>query len=161
MEELGLDGAIDYKAEKDLSQAIRKACPTGVDVYFDNVGGDQLNACLRRMRLHGRVVMCGAISGYDSLGSSAAQPGIPNQVSANIVSSRLKLQGFIVMDFWKEAPHALAELASWLKQGKVKNTETVVEGLPNAAKAFRGLFEGENKGKLTVKIADRACRSKL
>merc|ERR1712032_651381 len=153
-EELGLDAAIDYKAEKDLNQAIRKVCPKGVDVFFDNIGGDQLNAGLRRMRLNGRVVMCGAISGYDELGGKGQQPGIPSNVAASIVSSRLTLKGFIVTDFLQEFPTAFADLASWLQQGKIKNAETVVEGLPNAAKAFRGLFEGGNTGELTVKISD-------
>merc|ERR1712032_970414 len=157
-EELGLDGAIDYKAEKDLNQAIRRVCPKGVDVYFDNVGGDQLNACLRRMRLNGRVVMCGAISGYDQIGGAAMQPGIPSNVAASIVSSRLRLQGFIVMDYMKEFGKANTDLANWLREGKLKNAETVVEGLRNAAQAFRGLFEGDNKGKLTVKIADPLAR---
>mmetsp|Transcript_71709 Transcript_71709/g.181156 ORF Transcript_71709/g.181156 Transcript_71709/m.181156 type:complete len:357 (-) Transcript_71709:173-1243(-) len=161
VEDLGLDAAIDYKAEKDLNQALRRVCPKGVDIYFDNVGGDQLNACLRRMRLNGRVVMCGAISGYDQLGGSSDQPGIPSNVAASIVSSRLMLRGFIVMDFASEFPAALTDLGSWLHQGKIQNAETVVEGLPKAAQAFRGLFEGSNKGKLTVKIAELSPRSKL
>lgn len=160
-EELGLDAAIDYKAEGDLSNAIRRTCPTGVDVYFDNIGGDQLNACLRRMRPHGRVVMCGAISGYDQLGSDAPQTGIPSSLAASIVSSRLRLEGFIVLDYQREYPKALADLATWLVQGKLKNAETVVDGLPNAAKAFKRLFEGGNTGKLTVKICEPSKRSKL
>jgi len=161
-EGLGIDAAIDYKAETDLNQALRRVCPKGIDVYFDNVGGDQLNACLRRMRLNGRVVMCGAISGYDQLGNSSYnQPGIPSNVAASIVSSRLTLRGFIVVDFAKEFPKALTDLGSWLQQGKIKNAETVVDGLPNAAQAFRGLFDGTNKGKLTVKIAERSPHSKL
>merc|ERR1719330_1167161 len=99
--------------------------------------------------------MCGAISGYDKLGSGQdTGPGIPSAVAASIVSSRLKMQGFIVSDYMKEWPQALMEIAGWLKDGRVKNLETVVDGLPNAAAAFRGLFEGSNKGKLTVKIAD-------
>eukprot|EP00451_Oxyrrhis_marina_P001188 CAMPEP_0204275966 /NCGR_PEP_ID=MMETSP0468-20130131/27039_1 /ASSEMBLY_ACC=CAM_ASM_000383 /TAXON_ID=2969 /ORGANISM="Oxyrrhis marina" /LENGTH=352 /DNA_ID=CAMNT_0051252439 /DNA_START=47 /DNA_END=1105 /DNA_ORIENTATION=- len=160
--DLGLDGAIDYKAEKDLGAAIRKHCPKGVDVYFDNIGGDQLNAALRRMRNHGRVVMCGAISGYDKLGSAEdTGPGIPSQVAANMVSGRLRLQGFIVTDFAKEFNQGIGELAKWMQEGKIKNAETVVDGLENAAKAFRGLFEGQNTGKLTVKVADRAVRSKM
>lgn len=160
-EELGLDAAIDYKAEPDLNKALRRVCPKGVDVYFDNIGGDQLNACLRRMRLNGRVVMCGAISGYDQIGGGSDQPGIPSNVAASIVSSRLTLRGFIVMDWAKEFSAALTDLTNWLAQGKIKNAETVVEGLPNAAKAFRGLFEGANTGKLTVKIAEPLARSKL
>eukprot|EP00811_Abedinium_folium_P001613 NODE_11478_length_1284_cov_5.133967.p1 GENE.NODE_11478_length_1284_cov_5.133967~~NODE_11478_length_1284_cov_5.133967.p1 ORF type:complete len:347 (-),score=100.10 NODE_11478_length_1284_cov_5.133967:244-1215(-) len=157
-EELGCDAAIDYKSTKDesaLAKAIGSACPKGVDVYFDNIGGWQLNAALRRMRLFGRVVMCGAISGYDKIGSSEATgPGIPSQVVASIVSSRLRLQGFIITDFMADFPKALADIATWLKDGRLKNLETVVDGLPKAAAAFRGLFEGSNKGKLTVKIAD-------
>lgn len=156
-QQLGLDAAIDYKAEEDLSKAIARECPKGVDVYFDNVGGEQLNACLRRMRRHGRVVMCGAISGYDQLGdkaAGAAEPGIPANVALSIVSSRLKLQGFIVMDYAQDWMTAIMELAGWVQEGKVKAAETVVEGLPKAAQAFRGLFEGANTGKLLVKIAD-------
>lgn len=162
-EELGLDAAIDYKAEGDLSGAIRRVCPKGIDVFFDNIGGDQLNACLRRMRRNGRVVLCGAISGYDHLGGEAANklPGIPGNLMASIVSSRLRLEGFIVLDYAKEWPKALGDLAGWLQDSKIKNAETVVDGLPNAAKAFRQLFEGGNTGKLTVKIAELSKRSKL
>lgn len=162
VEELGLDAAIDYKADKDLAAAITKACPDGVDVYFDNVGGDQLNAALRRMRLFGRVVMCGAISGYDKLGSGAETgPGIPSQLAANIVSSRLRLQGFILSDYVKDFSRAAADLSDWVTRGKIKNLETVVDGLPNAARAFRGMFEGENAGKLTIKIAEPFALSKM
>lgn len=162
VEELGLDAAIDYKAEPDLAKAITKACPKGVDVYFDNVGGEQLNAALRRMRLFGRVVMCGAISGYDKLGTDAdVGPGIPSNLAANIVSSRLRLQGFILSDFFNDWPKAVAELSAWVQEGKIKNLETVVDGLPNAASAFRGMFEGKNSGKLVVKIAEPSARSKL
>lgn len=161
IEELGLDDAIDYKAEKDLNAALKRTCPKGIDVYFDNVGGDQLNACLRRMRVHGRVACCGAISGYDQLGSKVELPGIPGNVAASFVSSRLRVQGFLIMDFMAEFPQALMELSTWLKQGKLKNAETVVDGLPNACKAFRDMFEGKNKGKLTVKIAEPTRLSKL
>lgn len=162
VEDLGLDAAIDYKAEEDLAKAITKVCPKGVDVYFDNVGGEQLNAALRRMRLFGRVVMCGAISGYDKLGSDVVTgPGIPSQLAANIVSSRLRLQGFILSDYLTDFPQATAELSAWVKQGKIKNLETVVDGLPNAARAFRGMFEGKNSGKLTVKIAEPSAFSKM
>lgn len=161
-EELGLDAAIDYKAVKDLNEALKKECPKGIDVYFDNIGNEQLNAGLRRMRNFGRVVMCGAISGYDELGGKGAMgPGIPSNIVASVVSSRLTLKGFIVTDFAAEWRQAQTDLANWLQQGKVKNAETVVEGLPNAAKAFHGLLNGLNKGKLIVKIADAVGQSKL
>jgi len=157
LEDLGLDGAIDYKAEKDLNGAIKRACPRGVDVYWDNVGGDILNAALRRMRPFGRVVMCGTISNYQSIGSNEGRgPGIPAEVVSSIVSSRLLMRGFIVTDWAKEIPDASASLARWLQEGKLKNKETVVEGLENAATAFRGLFEGANTGKLSVAIATRS-----
>lgn len=160
--ELGLDGAIDYKNEADLNAAIRKECPKGVDVYFDNVGGDQLNQALRRMRTFGRIILCGAISGYNKLGTGeAVGPGIPSEYVASMVSSRIRMQGFIVTDFLNEVPSAISELTNWLQTGKIKNTETVVDGLANAGKAFRGLFEGSNTGKLTVKIAEPSVRSRL
>jgi len=161
-EELGLDAAIDYKAVGDLSDALKKECPKGIDVYFDNIGNNQLIAAMRRMRNYGRVVLCGAISGYDELGGkNAVGPGIPSNLIASCISSRLTLKGFIVTDYVSEWGRAQAELYGWLQEGKLKNAETVVEGLPKTAQAFYGLLNGANKGKLIVKIAERAAQSKL
>mmetsp|Transcript_91842 Transcript_91842/g.285666 ORF Transcript_91842/g.285666 Transcript_91842/m.285666 type:complete len:366 (+) Transcript_91842:90-1187(+) len=157
VQELGLDGAIDYKdvgAGEGLNKAIKELCPKGVDCYFDNVGGDMLNQALRRMKLHGRVVMCGAISGYNMLGGEDRRVDIKAQYAASIVSSRIRLQGFIVSDFAEEFPKAMEDLAQWLREGRLRNQETVVRGLENAGAAFRGLFEGLNTGKLLVQIAE-------
>jgi len=156
-DELGLDAAIDYKevgSGEGLSRAIRAHCPKGVDCYFDNVGGDMLNQALRRMNLFGRVVMCGAISGYNAIGGEDTRVDIKAQYAGAIVSQRLKLQGFIVYDFFKELPQALHDLAQWVREGRVKDQMTVVDGLEKAGAAFRGLFEGLNTGKLVVRVAE-------
>jgi len=157
VDSLGLDAAIDYKAVGSgagLNKAILEHCPKGVDVYFDNVGGDMLNQALRRMRLFGRIVMCGAISGYNMIGGEDKRVDIKAQYAAAIVSQRVRLQGFIITDYVKEFGAGKRELAEWIRQGKIRNQETVVEGLQHAGAAFRGLFEGVNIGKLIVKISD-------
>lgn len=151
VDELGLDGAIDYKdAKLDFNKAIKNTCPKGVDVYFDNVGGWMLNACLRRMKYKGRVVCCGAISQYNS---SKEPEGIPAAYVASLVSKSIRMEGFLVMNYISEFSKATTDLAKWLKEGKLRNQETIVEGLENAAAGFRGMFEGKNKGKLLVRIA--------
>merc|ERR1712151_1377620 len=145
-----------------MNAAIKKACPQGVDVYFDNVGGDILNQALRRMRMFGRIVMCGTISDYNKIGSTEGRgPGIPSQYVSSIVSSRLRMQGFIVSDWPKDVPKAREALIRWLKEGKVQDKQTVVSGLENAGRAFQGLFDGANVGKLLVKIADPVDQSRL
>jgi hypothetical protein len=144
--ELGFDAAVDYKAG-DLRRALRAACPDGIDVYFDNVGGEVLEACLFNMATHGRIACCGAVSQYDG----AAPPHGPRGVPGLIVTKRLTLTGFVVMDFYAKREAALAELKSWVESGQLKVREDVIDGLENLPGALIGLLAGENVGKRMVK----------
>jgi NADPH-dependent curcumin reductase CurA len=151
--ELGFDEAVDYKAPdaqgNGLRRAIRAACPDGIDVYFDNVGGDILEACLFNMSLHGRIACCGAVSQYDG----AAPPHGPRGVPGLIVTKRLTLRGFVVMDFAAENDKALANLKAWVDDGGLKVPEDIIDGLENLPTALVGLLAGENIGKRMVKVA--------
>jgi NADPH-dependent curcumin reductase CurA len=144
--DLKLDGVINYKSE-DLVQALRSECPNGIDIYFDNVGGDILDACLTLMNLKGRVVTCGLISRYNAEGAW----GGPKNYAAVLVQ-RLRIEGFIVLDYLQRYPEAIASLVPWMLEGKLKYRLDVVEGLENAAAALKQLFTGENKGKLVVAV---------
>jgi NADPH-dependent curcumin reductase CurA len=145
--DLGFDAAIDYKAG-GVAKALRAAAPNGVDVYFDNVGGDILEACLPQMNVRGRIVCCGAISQYDGAPSATGPRGVPGL----IVVKRLLMQGFIVTDFFGERDKAFADLGAWLKAGKLKVEEDVIDGLENTPAALIGLLAGENRGKRMVKV---------
>jgi len=145
--ELGFDAAVDYKAG-DTRRALRAACPDGIDVYFDNVGGDVLEACLFNMNTHGRIACCGAVSQYDG----AAPPHGPRGVPGLIVTKRLTLTGFVVMDFYGQREAALAELQGWVKSGQLKVREDVMDGLESLPKALIGLLAGDNVGKRMVKV---------
>jgi NADPH-dependent curcumin reductase CurA len=145
--ELGLDAAIDHRAG-DLSGSIREVCPKGVDVYFDNVGGEALDAALANLAMHGRVVLCGAISRY---GDASPAPGPRNYLS--LLFRRGRMEGFIVSDYLHRAGEALPQLATWLAEGKLVAQVDVVEGLENAPAALRRLYVGENRGKQLVRIA--------
>jgi NADPH-dependent curcumin reductase CurA len=146
-QELGFDQAVDYKAG-DTLRALRAACPDGIDVYFDNVGGDILEACLFNMKNHGRVVCCGAVSQYDS-----TAPHAPRGVPGLIVTKRLTLQGFLVMDFMRQREKALADLKGWVQSGQLKVREDIIDGFENLPAALIGLLAGENVGKRMVKVA--------
>ena len=146
--ELGFDAAVDYKAG-DLRRALRATCPNGIDVYFANVGGDILEACLFNMNLHGRIACCGAVSQYDG----AAPPHGPRGVPGLIVTKRLTLQGFVVMDYYAKRDAALTELKAWVDAGKLVVREDVLEGLEALPGALVGLLAGENIGKRMVRIA--------
>jgi len=143
--ELGFDACIDYKSQ-DVARALKDAAPQGVDGYFENVGGQMLNAVLPRMNAFGRIALCGLIAGYDG------QP-IPITNPTWFLTSRLKLEGFIVtehMDVW---PQALKELGMQVATGGVKYRETIAHGLENAPQAFIGMLRGANFGKQLVKLA--------
>jgi NADPH-dependent curcumin reductase CurA len=144
--ELGFDKAVDYKAG-DTLRALRAACPDGIDVYFDNVGGDILEASLFNMKNHGRIACCGAVSQYDS-----AVPHAPRGVPGLIVTKRLTLQGFLVMDFMKQREQALADLKGWIQSGQLKVREDIIDGFENLPVALIGLLAGENVGKRMVKV---------
>jgi NADPH-dependent curcumin reductase CurA len=146
--ELGFDAAVDYK-DGAVFKALRAAAPDGIDVYFDNVGGDILEACLPLMNNYGRISCCGAISQYDGVPSAHGPRGVPGL----IVVKRLVMQGFIVMDFMAQRDKALADLQAWTSSGKLKVQEDVIDGLENTPKALIGLLAGENRGKRMVRVA--------
>jgi NADPH-dependent curcumin reductase CurA len=145
--QLGFDAAVDYK-EGAVFKALRNAAPKGIDVYFDNVGGDILEACLPQMNNHGRIACCGAISQYDGVPSDHGPRGVPGL----IVVKRLVMQGFIVMDFMEQRDRALAELKTWVAEGRLKVQEDIIAGLENTPKALIGLLAGENRGKRIVRV---------
>jgi hypothetical protein len=145
--ELGFDAAVDYK-DGAVFKALRAAAPNGIDVYFDNVGGDIFEACLPQMNNYGRVACCGAISQYDGAPAAHGPRGVPGL----IVVKRLVVQGFIVMDFMKERARAVADLQAWTTSGKLKVQEDVIGGLENTPMALIGLLAGENRGKRMIKV---------
>ena len=145
--ELGFDAAVDYK-DGALFKALRAAAPKGIDVYFDNVGGEILEACLPQMNNYGRIACCGAISQYDGAPQATGPRGVPGL----IVVKRLVMQGFIVMDYMKERDRALADLQGWVASGQLKVQEDIIDGLENTPKALIGLLAGENRGKRMVKV---------
>jgi NADPH-dependent curcumin reductase CurA len=148
--ELGFDGAIDYRSE-DVSKRLKELCPDGINVFWDNVGGEILEAALNRLALHARVVFCGRISSYNDRTPS---PGPRNY--ANILIRRARVQGFLVFDYVDQMPQAMAELAALVQSGKLRTREDVREGLDSAPAALVDLFTGANFGKLIVHIADPA-----
>ncbi|TMJ49023.1 MAG: NADP-dependent oxidoreductase [Alphaproteobacteria bacterium] len=145
--ELGFDAAVDYK-DGAVFKALRAAAPKGIDVYFDNVGGDILEACLPLMNNRGRISCCGAISQYDGAPQATGPRGVPGL----IVVKRLIMQGFIVMDFMDQRDKALSDLQSWVSSGKLKVQEDIINGLENTPKALIGLLAGENRGKRMIKL---------
>lgn len=147
-EEGGFDDVIDYKSE-DVGEAIQRTCPDRVDVFFDNVGGAILEATLDHIALHSRIVMCGAISGYNS---DSAVPGPKNLM--NIISRRTKMQGFIILDYIDQAPSAIAQLGEWIAKGQMRFEVDVQTGFENIPATLKRLFTGENMGKQLLKIAD-------
>ena len=146
VKELGFDACIDYKAGR-LDEELKAAAPNGIDCYFENVGGEILDAVLRRMNAFSRIAVCGLISQYN-----ATEPyGV--KTFQSILTNRIKVQGFIVSDRMELWAKALPELIGWVAGGKIKYRETVAQGLENAPKAFIGLLKGENFGKQLVKLA--------
>lgn len=144
---LGFDAAVDYKAG-NLFKQLREAAPKGIDVYFDNVGGDVFEACLALMNNRGRIACCGAISQYDNAPSATGPRGVPGL----IVVKRLIMQGFIVTDYFGQRDRAFADLQSWVASGKLKVEEDIIDGLENTPSALVGLLAGENRGKRIVKV---------
>ncbi|HXP29083.1 MAG TPA: NADP-dependent oxidoreductase [Solirubrobacteraceae bacterium] len=146
VDELGFDEMIDYKSE-NVGARLREAAPDGIDLYFDNVGGEILDACLARLALRGRIVLCGAISGYNDRG---AAKGPANY--ANLIIKRGRMEGFLILDYFDRMPEAQQVVAGWLREGKIKSSEHVVEGLENAPDALNLLFTGGNTGKVIVQL---------
>jgi NADPH-dependent curcumin reductase CurA len=145
--ELGFDAAVDYKAG-GVRRALAAVCPGGVDVYFDNTGGPVLDAALSLMNLRGRIVCCGNVSQYDV---EKPSPG-PMAVPGLVVVKRLRMEGFVVMDFFDQRAEAEARLARWVADGKIKPIVDIVDGLENAPQALIGLLEGKNRGKMAVRV---------
>ena len=148
LKEIGCDHTIDYKAEKDLTAALAKAAPGGIDVYFDNVGGEHLEAALTAARPFARFALCGAISMYNA---TELPPGPPNLML--MVGKQLRMEGFIVSDHFAMLPEFLKDMSGWISSGKLKWRETVDEGVDAAPGAFLKLFKGENIGKMLVKLS--------
>lgn len=146
-DELGFDACLDYKAEKDLDAALRAACPNGIDIYFDNVGGEISDAVLRNINVFGRVALCGSISQYN-----ATTPPMGPRLLGTFVGKRVTLRGFIVTDFAGLYGPAMRQMGEWIKAGKLKYREDVVQGIDKAPRAFIGLLRGENFGKMLVKM---------
>lgn len=146
LEELGLEAAFDYH-ETPTRDALREHAPDGIDVYFDNVGGETLEAAIGAMRLRGRIVACGSISRYNA---TTALPGPRNLFM--VVTKRLRMQGFIVSDHADRFPAFVAEVAPLVADGGIRYRETIVDGLERAPEAFVGLFEGANVGKMLVRV---------
>ena len=145
--DLGFDAVVDYKAG-NLNGQLKAAAPGGIDVYFDNVGGDILEACLFRMNQGGRIACCGAVSQYDGAPPAHGPRGIPGL----IVTKRLTLQGFVLFDFATQFPQALADLQGWVGSGRLKVPEDIIDGLENTPAALIGLLAGENVGKRMVRV---------
>jgi NADPH-dependent curcumin reductase CurA len=146
--ELGFDAAINYKTE-EVRQALKEHCPDGIDVYFDNTGGEILEAALSRMNLRGRVVCSGVVSQYDT---AAPAPG-PRGVPGLVVTKRLRMEGFIVSDFFRQRAEATDQLAGWIADGQLVVREDILEGIEAAPRGLIGLLRGENIGKRMVRVA--------
>ena len=151
-QEIGLDAAIDYRSEP-LPRRVAELFPRGINVFFDNVGGEILDAALARLAVGARVALCGAISSYnDSEG-----PRGPRNYT-NLIVYRARMQGFLVSDFAARFGEAVADLARWVAEKKLRDQVDLVDGLENAPDAFRRLFRGENRGKQLVRIAEPSGR---
>jgi NADPH:quinone reductase len=147
-EELGVDVAINYRTATDINEALKDACPEGVDIYFDNVGGDISDAVLPLIRHGARIIICGQISIYN-----LEQLDMGLRVQPYLLVNSALMQGFIVSDYVARFAEGFAQLGAWLAEGKLKYAEDIVEGFENAPRAFIGLFSGENLGKRLVKVA--------
>lgn len=146
-EKFGFDAGINYKTTAHMEKAIEEACPDGVDVYFDNVGGKILDAALQNINKAARIINCGAISIYNK----TETPTGPRPEGILIKKSAL-MQGFLIRDHMKEYEKAISELAGWLKSGKLKYDETIIEGFEKTPQAFIDIFDGKNLGKMLVKV---------
>jgi NADPH-dependent curcumin reductase CurA len=146
LDEAGFDAAVDYRATP-IREGLAKAAPEGIDVYFDNVGGDHLEAAISSMRLRGRIAICGMISVYND-----TQPAPGPRNMPMIIGKRLTLRGFLVFDHADLRPQFEAEVGGWLAEGKIVWRETVVDGIDNAVKGFRDLMAGANTGKMLIRL---------
>jgi len=148
VETLGFDACVDYKSG-DLKKQLREACPKGVDLYFDNVGGDILDTVLTQLAMHARIVICGAVSQYNN---TTPVKGPSNYMS--LLVNRAMMKGMVVFDFAGRYKEAAIEMGGWMAQGKLKSREDVVDGLETFPETLLKLFKGENTGKLVLKVAE-------
>ena len=146
--EFGFDGTIDYKSE-DINKSLSKLCPNGADVLYDNVGGRILNDCLAHIAMNARIAICGIISRHKTDNSNFGPENY-----ANLIFKRATMEGFIVIDFMPEADVARKKLKQWIQEGKINCKEDIQEGFENAPNTLKRLFEGKNKGKQLLRIAD-------
>ncbi|MGF7047263.1 NADPH-dependent curcumin reductase CurA [Paenibacillus sp. DS2015] len=149
--ELGFDAAINYKTTKNLDQDLEQACPNGVDVYFDNVGGAISDAVMNLLNDHARIPLCGAISSYNSTDDNMGP-----RIQSKLIKTRSLIKGFVLSDYADRQSEGLQELGIWLSEGKLKYEETIVDGFDNVIVAFLQLFQGTNLGKMLVKVSDPA-----
>ena len=145
LRELGFDEVFDYR-ETPAGDALRALAPQGLDIYFDNVGGDQLEAAIGSMRNHGRIVACGSMSRY-----SEDEPVAPRNLFM-VVTKRLRMEGFLISEHLDRFPEFLTTAREWVRDGRLRYRETVIEGIENAPSAFLGLLRGESIGKMLVKV---------
>lgn len=145
--ELGVDAAINYKTTENMVDALKEACPQGIDVYFDNVGGPVSDAVFPLINKHARIVVCGAISMYN-----ADKPDVGVRPQPFLIVKSALMKGFIITDYASRFAEGIGQLAAWFASGQLKHAETIVEGFENTPKAFLGLFTGDNLGKQIVKL---------
>jgi NADPH-dependent curcumin reductase len=145
---LGFDAAVDYKASKDLAGDLKSACPDGVDVYFDNVGGDVQDAVMTLINLKARIIICGTISNYNSAG-----PDTGPRHSRRLLVNRARMEGFLVFDYLHRYAEGRARIGAWIKQGRIKHREDIVDGLENAPDALARVLDGRNFGKQLVRVS--------
>jgi NADPH-dependent curcumin reductase CurA len=143
--EFGFDEAINYKTAPDMNKAIAAACPKGVDIYFDNVGGEISDAVIKNINFHARIPLCGQISLYNT-----TETPMGPRLQPMLLTRSVLMQGFIVGDFKDRFPEGIKHLAQWVKEGKLKGIETIEHGFQNLPKALLGLFKGDNTGKMIV-----------
>lgn len=147
VDELGFDAGINYRTEANLPEALRRTCPDRIDVHFDNVGGEIADAILQHLNAHARIALVGGISHIND-----AQPRLAPDLSGLLVAARAKIQGFIVYDYEDRADEARQAIAGWLKEGRIKYRETVMEGIENAPRALISVLQGGNIGKQLIKV---------
>jgi len=145
--ELKIDGAINHKID-NVREKLKELCPEGIDIYFENVGGPITEAVVTRMNIGGRISLCGLISSYN------AETVVPGPAWGNLLIKRIKLQGFIVFDYFKRAMEAFQDIGKWIHEGKLQYKNEIIPGIENASSSIKKLFSGENKGKLIIQISD-------
>ncbi|MGA3116210.1 MAG: NADP-dependent oxidoreductase [Syntrophobacteraceae bacterium] len=148
VETAGVDAAINYKQISDLTEALGGLCPEGIDIYYENVGGKHLEAALANMKLFGRIVLCGLIAIYNDAAQRESGPGSLFLA----IPKRLTLRGFIVSDHLDRREQFYSDMGKWIREGRIRWKETIIEGIESAPKALIGLFKGENFGKMLVKV---------